>query len=307
MRPVTGTGARPGGADPRLIEPVTDVDARAAAYLEGLNACFPEWGGPENFDWCFRRALGGPPADLFIVEEEGGPIAGSAIVYRRALRRGAEAPERIAIMSGSWTMPAARGRGIFKRMIQASRARAAERGCGLLIAFAHDKNPSAHALVAAGATVVPAFYLASPGSAASDENRLEPASGVEQAFAARAFPPGASRIHYEPGEWRSQMLDRPRPTEALQLAGGLVAVCEQSPGATRLLDVSATGPPDFAAAAVQVAARADGLTAYSNDEACVEPMIKAGFSSNAGGVYLLGTAGDVVPPEPWWFANGDRM
>jgi GNAT superfamily N-acetyltransferase len=290
-----------------LIEPVTDVDARAAAYLEGLNACFPGWGGPESFDWCFRRTLGGPPADLFIVEEEGALIAGSAIVYRRALRAGAGAPERLAIMSGSWTLPAARGRGIFKRMIQASRDRAGERGCGLLIAFAHGDNPSAYALAAAGATIVPSFYLASPGPTVSNGIRPEPASGAERAFAARSFPLGASRIHYEPGEWRSQMLDRPRPTEALQLDGGLVAICEPGPGATRLLDVSATGSGDFTAAAIEAAAHANGLTAYSNDQACVEPMIRAGFSSNAGGVYLLGTAGDPVPPEPWWFANGDRM
>ena len=279
----------------------------APAYLEGLNTCFPGWGGQEMFDWCFRRTVGGPAADLLGVEERGRLVAGSAIVYRRAIRRNTAPPQLIAIMSGSWTLPEARGQGLFKAMIQASRGRAAERGCAILIAFAHDANPSARALAGQGAVVAPAAYLAHPGSLV--RNVVEPAQAqaIESLFAGRAFPAGISRISYQGDEWSSQLLHRPRPVETVRLSTGEVAICERGAGAVRILDVSRTDPQSFAAAAAEMTGLGAPLVAYTTEEEALPSLAAAGFTSRAGGVYILETGEGSASPERWWFANGDRM
>src|SRR4051812_39963144 len=98
-----------------------------ADYLAGLNRCFDHWGGDARFDWALARSFDGQLSDLLVVREKGTIVAGSAVIYRN-VRLGNAGPFRVGIMSGSWTLPEARRRGHFERMIEASQRCAAERG-----------------------------------------------------------------------------------------------------------------------------------------------------------------------------------
>ena len=280
-----------------MIRLAADLEAVEAPYLRGLNRSFPGWGGKAMFDWCFRRRAGGPAADLLVAtDEEGGLVAGSAITYRRALRAGAAAPEPIACMTGSWTAPAARGRGLFRAMIEASRVRAAERGCPLLIAFAAVSSPSARALAAAGAAMLPAAYLTLTGRREGTVVDIEEAV---EAFAARPVAAGFGRLVYQPAEWRGQFVDRPHEVTALRLPRGLYALV----GGGRLLDVSSSDGASFVDAAI----RAGPVSAYSVDPEVVAALTARGCAATPGGVYLLRAGASAAVPERWHFANGDRM
>ena len=72
-----------------MIRLVEDVDAVEPRYREALNLCFPGWGGAEMFDWCFRRRAGAPVDDLFVAEEDGRLIAGTATTIAERTGRGA--------------------------------------------------------------------------------------------------------------------------------------------------------------------------------------------------------------------------
>lgn len=94
--------------------------------LHALNACFPHWGGRAMFDWCFTRRGAGRAPGMMSLWVDGRAVAGSAISYRRvAVRGGAEVTA--GIMTGSWTLPEARGAGAFTRLIAASREQVASR------------------------------------------------------------------------------------------------------------------------------------------------------------------------------------
>jgi GNAT superfamily N-acetyltransferase len=283
-----------------------ETEAVEPLYLAQLNACFPGWGGKAMFDWCFRRRAGGPPADLFVAAEGGRLIAGTAVTYRRALRAGCAAPEMIACMTGSWTDPAARGRGLFKAMIEAARAQAAARGCALLIAFATEANASARALQGAGATVLPTAYLAT--ARVTKGSPIVPLdSGTAAAtFMARDLDASLSRLLYERDEWCGQMLHRPQPVETIAM-GDTAALIERGAAANRLLDVATADPVVFARVATGIARVLAPLLAFTLDPDAADRLEADGFSRQPGGLHLLTTSGGQAPRERWWFANGDRM
>lgn len=283
-----------------MIRASDDLDACEEAYLGGLARCFPGWGGTAAYAWCFRRDAGAGPADLLLADEAGQLIAGSALTYRLARLAGGAAVERIACMTGSWTLPEARGRGVFRDIIATSREQAASRGCRLLLAFAAAANPSARALAAAGAQPVPAAYLrrAGPKRAASKV----PIEEALEAFARRSPRPNASRMVYPEGAWRGQLVDRPNPVHAISPAPGRYALVESTPEGERLLDISAADAGAFAEAAACVD------LAWSLHPADVEAGSAAGFSPRPGALFLL----DCGEPAPagggrWSIANGERM
>ena len=294
-----------------MIRPVEDLDAIAGPYLDGLNLSFPGWGDARMFDWCFRRAVGAPPADLFVVEEEGVLIAGSAVTYRR-LRRGDGAVEPVGCMTGSWTLPAARGRGLFKQMIAVSLDQARAQGCRLLVGFGAAANASYSSLAAVAADVVEAAFLTSPDAGPERPALPEaPIGHAEAAFAARSFEPDVGHIVYEPGQWLGQMIGRPGPTRTLDLGSGLFAVVEPRGSVDRLLDVSTADPAAFVAAVERAAAagRSAGrsLSTYSVDPEVIAELTRRGYASTPACYYLLQTRDEPLPRERWWFANGDRM
>ena len=286
---------------------ITCVDSEQVAedYLRALNLCFPGWGGAAKFDWCFRRAAGGPAADLLVAQEEGRIVAGSALTYRRASARGV-GPELVACMTGSWTLPEARGRGLFSAMIDASRACAEARGCSLLLAFTTDSNPSCRALRAAGATGQESWYVRSTGS--RSRSTVEPVTHeqAEAAFSERAFKDGLRRFCYGHAEWQGQALLRPDPVQAFRV-GDAVALIESHHGFNRLLDVSTTDADRFAAAAEALAEAFHPLAAYTSCSATAQSLARRGFEAAPGWIHQISLHRESQVWAPWWFSNADRM
>lgn len=129
----------------------------ADEYLAGLNACFQPWGDARAFDWYFRRATTYQAPDLIVITREERLIAGSGVTYR-ALALPGDSRIDIGIMTGSWTLPEARGQGCFTRIIGTSLALTAARNGTLLLAFVTEDNRSCDILARAGATLIPSSY-----------------------------------------------------------------------------------------------------------------------------------------------------
>ena len=84
----------------------------------------------------FERNLWGQATGAqgtFAFYPDGRPVAGSAVSYRRIRHGGREL--LAGIMTGSWTLPEARGRGAFGQAIEESRRLVASHGGEALLAF----------------------------------------------------------------------------------------------------------------------------------------------------------------------------
>jgi ribosomal protein S18 acetylase RimI-like enzyme len=231
----------------------TGVDT---AYLKGLNACFPGWGDEPMFDWAFRRQVSGPAADMLVIRQGGDLIAGSAVTYRRL--RSARGTEALtALMTGSWTTPAARGHGCFTQLIEASVEVARERGAVLLLAFVTATNASFRRLEAAGAQLFPTRYLFST----AETRRCVPVGGTPRVIAGlrrgspqlealfldfeQRRPPGTCFVYANADEWASQFLERPSLAQVVEVPGLGFGIVEEHRDTDRLQGIAAelgTGP-----------------------------------------------------------------
>jgi hypothetical protein len=213
----------------------------ASDYLSCLNRCFAGWGGPETYRWAFERPVGGPPADLMVLRLEGQLVAGSAVSYRRVEVTGGAILDT-GIMTGSWTLPEARGRGAFTRVIDESLRLATARGAGLLLAFVTEGNPSARRLAAARSARFPTFYLASTDETPVPQAFVEPrpvedVDGVfEWVMTVRAREQAGSCHFVYPDSrvWASQFLQRPGAIDLLSLDDTAWAVVESAASTDRI-------------------------------------------------------------------------
>ena len=140
---------------------VLNPDNHESQYLDYLNECFPNWGGTTEYDWVFERKVGAFSADILLIEnEEDGVIAGSAVSYRKLSQNGQNA--EIGIMTGSWTLPAARKKGCFGKMINTSSELCRKKSVPYLTAFVTETNPSCRGLSSAGSYMFPTYHLFSP-------------------------------------------------------------------------------------------------------------------------------------------------
>jgi hypothetical protein len=209
------------------------------SYLSGLDRSFRDWGGPETYRWAFQRE--GLSADLMVLRRGGRLVAGSAVSYRRvALPAGGRVGA--GIMTGSWTLPEARGLGCFTRMIGESLRLAADRGAALLLAFVTRDNPSCRRLLAAGGAGFPSAYLAStdetplPPPALDPRPVADPETVARELFEARKQEQaGFSHFDYPAVEiWASQFLNRPGVIEMLSFGGQAWAIVERAPSTDRV-------------------------------------------------------------------------
>ncbi|HXH38255.1 MAG TPA: hypothetical protein VNN08_06480, partial [Thermoanaerobaculia bacterium] len=166
-------------------------DTDPAEYLAGANLAFGHWGDEATFAWAFR---GGEI--LFLDDESGHAVSASGINYRTLLDG-----RPVAIISGAWTSPAARGTGAFARLIEATHAAARERHA-ITIAFGRMDNVSRRRVEEAGAQVHATFYCRSlaPDAPSAPHESID------------VLDPGAfdfpTAFRYMPAEWRTQFLDR---------------------------------------------------------------------------------------------------
>lgn len=289
-------------------------------YLNALNLCFNGWGGAEEFGWYFQRPFAGRVADRFMLLEEGEAIAGSAVSWRELLdANGRE--RRIGIMTGSWTLPAARGRGCFTRIIEISRQLCVDCGADWLLAFVTHDNPSRRALEKAGSTMIRTSYLSSPDAPAAqpgsglareveaDDRRLAQLWQARRSAAARQM-----RFHYRTPElWRQQLIGRTLPVELLESEAGGAAVVERHPVFDRLLSASAAGGEERLRIEEAVCRRAIGAGrryfSFSSDAAYAASLRdRCGLEAKEGFITLLSAAEEAPPSSgPWFVEGGDRL
>ncbi|PRY13316.1 hypothetical protein CLV24_106231 [Pontibacter ummariensis] len=213
-----------------------------AEYIKNLNTCFKGWGQEKEYDWAFGRVVGDKPADIMLIHHEDKEvIAGSAVTYRKLEKPNGDTVD-IAIMTGSWTLPKARGQGCFTKIIHLSKAIAAQKKVPYLAAFVTESNASYRRLRDAGSTLVPTYLLFSPG---------EPYPGVDAAEVVRIegdleevmadvfnrysqSQTGTLSFRYTPDEFRSQFLNRPKAPELLKI-GPDYALVEETHNALKVL------------------------------------------------------------------------
>jgi hypothetical protein len=253
------------------IRVISAGDAEARPFLDGANEAFGHWGDEVFFDWAFRRVMAGRAADLLYLEDESGrTIAGSAITYRRL-------PDRLAaIIAGSWTRAEARGRGAFSRMLEATRDRARESGA-VVLGFGRMENASRRRFDAVNAGMHPTYYCRSlPVEQRMDLDVLDPA----------LLP---SSFVYTEEEWRSQFLERPGArVECVGRRGEWSAIIEHMTDFDRVHAISDES------ALPQLAARR--LFWYS----CTKPSMACEWTEG-----FLSTLPALT--RDWQFQNGDRM
>lgn len=125
-----------------------------ARYVRGLNECFPGWGGDPLYRWVFARSASAPPPERLVFTDDAGDwLAGTGISFR-TIRHGDER-HLCGVMTGSWTLPAARGKGLFPAFIQETRKRVMHHGGVAVIAFSGDmQRASTRKLLDAGSRCV---------------------------------------------------------------------------------------------------------------------------------------------------------
>lgn len=217
-----------------LLDP-PDVDRS----LGCLNRCFGGWGGPREWAWTFARDAGhGLASRLVVTDGTGDWIAGSAVSWRETTQFGP-----VGIMTGSWTLPEARGRGCFTRLVRESSAAVARRGGGALLAFVTGTNASRRRLESAGAHMLPTAYARTPVPVADGgPDHWQPAAPdaatLDALWRLHAGDRGATLgfVYPTAESFAGQFVTRPLPTALLHdPAAGWWAIIEEAPDTDRLL------------------------------------------------------------------------
>lgn len=244
-------------------------------FVDGANRAFGHWGDASTFAWAFRG-----DAELLFLDEGDRALAGSGILWRML-----PCDQRAAIIVGSWTLPEARGRGAFTRILNATYDIARERNA-LLLGFGRANNDSRRRFDALGASMVPTFYCRSTAAKPSDEP-IEPADPDPSFF--------RSGFVYTPSEWREQFLERPGTIECVGVRDSWRAIVERSGDFDRVHAVSDT------AALPALAARAHGAGRRLFWFATERPSFASEWTD--GFLYVL-PASTITTSA---FQNGDRM
>lgn len=192
-------------------------------YIRNLNECFDGWGGDSEYEWSFNRRIGENSSDILLIEnEEDGVIAGSAVSYR-TLSNG-ELSIEIGIMTGSWTLPAARRKGCFTKMINCSKDLCKEKDVPFLTAFVTETNPSSRRLESKGSCMFPTYHLFSPENPFEDENFPEVELSNEGRniyqeifYTVQSKQSDFLNFQYSLEEFIGQYLDRIKQTTVLQI------------------------------------------------------------------------------------------
>lgn len=205
-------------------------------YLHNLNLVLSDWGNADKYAWYFQRKTSFPDPDLMILKNGEQTLAGSAVSYRQ-LRFPNGGEVLIGIMTGSWTLPEARGQGCFGHIIQESIRLTSQKGGALLIAFVTEDNASFRQLAKAGATLVPSTYIFSTPETPTP-NYADPLKIViknketAQILLERLNTRYQKRLHFSyptQEDFIANFCERPLPTEVWQDAAGNFSVIETKP------------------------------------------------------------------------------
>ena len=268
------------------------------AYLEALQRNFNGWGGATEFNWWFKRPVGGPIADLLVLTTGGDTlVAGTAITYRH-LRFPGNRRELVGLLTGAWTAPQYRERGCFSDLIERARRVAGERGAALLLAFCSDRQPARGPLSKASSMESGAWHVPGGGGAPAPDPRLRRPSNADLHRWFHENRVGAGFDY--PGEvFLEQALLNDPSTRVAEAQGGLwgILASDVSGGGVQAVVAEELMPDPLAVAA---ALRVWRLPAFTAD-----PVVGAKVPSTPSFVFGM-TVGDTEPP-PWplrWALHG---
>jgi hypothetical protein len=212
---------------------IINPDNYQGNYINYLNQCFDNWGGNREYEWVFNRTVGDKISDIIIIKDENNEtIAGSGITYRKIDSQNGGVID-IAIMTGSWTLPKARGRGCFSKIIQISREISNKKGVTYLTAFVTENNASFRRLKVAGSFLLPSYYLFSqkklydhPNSLSVSliNNDMEVVSDIYNKI--RESEKNFLHFNYTLDEFCHQYIKRPNNVEIVQICNDYALIEE---------------------------------------------------------------------------------
>ena len=312
-----------------------------STYIDYLNLSFGHWGDDALYKWCFNRRVGELSADIMIFKMDDKIVAGSAVTYRKAQL--GKSIINVGIMTGSWTIPEARGQGCFTKIIEESLSLASRKKAALLLAFLTKSNASFRRLASAGSSLFPTHYLF------SDKNTPIPESGhavlpvsdirksIETIFdELKKRQDGFARFAYTLEEWESQFVERPGEIELLRIGDIGLAVVEKNGNFDRVLVLSLKEERTFADCIRALLRRAlenrQNLFLFTTSTAWKDKCLKLGFGHSPGYLTTLtvdknelsriypgasSVPGNIAhelyePASPWYIGSwdiqsGDRM
>jgi hypothetical protein len=280
---------------------VINPESFQSQYIRYINECFSHWGQDKEYDWAFNRRVGEHTADIMIIRnEEDEVIAGSAVTYRK-LEKPDGSHIDIGIMTGSWTLPKARGRGCFSKIIQLSKELAGQRGVPYLTAFVTESNASFRRLRGAGSVLLPTSFLFSPKEPYADQDASEiTVPDVENELVADIFEKFSQSqkdficYDYTLEEFRQQYIDRPNGSEIIRL-GDNFAIVEETHNVVRVLLITYNNLAQFEKAVKQLTNwglknRSKKLLLFSTQQGLIERCKSIGFEDMQGYFTILGTS-----------------
>ncbi|MFD3003680.1 GNAT family N-acetyltransferase [Pontibacter toksunensis] len=292
-------------------------------YIKYLNQCFNGWGQEREYDWAFSRTVGDKKADIMLIHnEEGEVIAGSAVTYRKLSKPGGGTMD-IAIMTGSWTLPKARGKGCFSKIISLSQELAHKKNVPYLTAFVTESNASYRRLASAGSMLVPNSNLFSPEQpyADADSAAIEVLQEDEKVISdiysqfSDMEQEGFS-FAYTREEFYQQYINRPKKVEILKINADY-ALVEETYNAIKVLLLSHDEMQAFednikSLTNWAIENRSKKLLLFSTKSKIIEACEKLGFESLKGYYTILHTAADAgteVDTQLMWvnIHSGDKM
>jgi len=211
-------------------------------YIYNLNQCFNDWGGDKEYNWVFNRIVGKKPSDIMIIKNENNEvIAGSGITYRK-LKIDNQKVIDIGIMTGSWTLPEARGRGCFSKMIEISKNICKQNTVPFLTAFVMESNPSYRRLKHAGSHLISTYHFISKEVPYSNEYDIsivksKSQAGVEIYDIFKKEQKDYFCFDYTYEDFSQQYINRIKNTELLRI-GNDYAIIEESENIIKVLLIS---------------------------------------------------------------------
>ena len=311
----------PGDGGLRILVNPGEIDAEVGAGF--LTQCFGTRWTEAMYRWYLQRSFGGEPPDRLILMDGARAVAGCGVVYRQ-LRTQDGAVYRVSVVVAACTLPSARGRGFYARVLQAAADRSAVRGCAALLGFVTADNATGRGLRRLGAAAIPSAYVVSLDRPAFTEAGI---LRVRDAKVADDWPARAAArlrteaapagFHYpDASAWRSQMADRPYGVQTVRIGATGRAVIERVGDTDRLQWLDGDGRERVAAIRAIVArARCHGrkFFMYSTCPHEAAAARRLGLAAHPGYMMALplqaGHACGVRdwPGMSWVVQSGDRM
>lgn len=191
-------------------------------YIGYLNQCFNNWGNEVQYSWAFERKVGNYSSDIIVLaNEEDEIIAGSGLSFRN-IKTDQDETIDIAIFTGSWTLPNARGRGCFTQIIEVFEKICFEKRIPYLTAFVTESNGSYRRFKDLN------YYCLEANNFLSQEVPFDNVNDFSLDFFNDDFPVDFFKIYYENGigktifqyeenEFKGQYLNRVTATSVLKI------------------------------------------------------------------------------------------